>query len=38
MSSLECDDYQNALSKVQSLIVMSSNIHRILDFNIEDIV
>ncbi len=36
--SLECDDYQNALSKVQSLIVMSSNIHRILDFNIEDIV
>lgn len=36
--SLKCDDYQNALSKIQSLIVMSSNIHRVLDFNLADII
>lgn len=36
--SLECEDYQNALSKIQSLLVMSSNIHDILDFNITDII
>ncbi len=36
--SLQCGDYNNALSKCQSLIVMSKNIHRLLDFNIEDII
>lgn len=36
--SLQCDDYQNALSKVRSLEIMSSNIHAILDFNLTDII
>lgn len=36
--SLESGDFQNALSKLQSLIVMSGNLRRILDFNIEDII
>ncbi len=36
--SLQCGDYNNALSKCQSLIVMSKNIHRLLDFNVEDII
>lgn len=36
--SLRCDDYQNALSKCHSLIVMASNIERLLDFNAEDII
>lgn len=36
--SLESDDFQNAQSKIQSLLVMSSNLHRILDFNLEDII
>ncbi len=36
--SLESEDFQNALSKIQSLLVMSSNLHRILDFNLEDII
>ena len=36
--SLECEDYQNALSKCRSLIVMADNIKRLLDFNAEDIV
>lgn len=36
--SLICDDYQNALSKCRSLIVMASNIERLLDFNAEDII
>lgn len=36
--SLECGDFDNAMSKCQSLIVMSKNIHRILDFNAEDII
>ncbi len=36
--SLESGDYQNAQSKIQSLIVMSSNLHRILDFNLEDVI
>lgn len=36
--SLECNDYDNALSKLQSLLVMSANIHSILDFNIADII
>lgn len=36
--SLECSDFANALSKIQSLMAMSKNIHQILDFNIEDII
>lgn len=36
--SLECGDYANAMSKCQSLISMSTNIHQILDFNVEDII
>lgn len=36
--SIECGDFQNALSKVASLKVMSDNIHDILDFNIKDII
>lgn len=36
--SLECEDYQNALSKCLSLIVMAENIKRLLDFNVEDII
>lgn len=36
--SLRCGDYQNALSKCLSLITMSNNIEKLLDFNIEDIV
>ncbi len=38
VGSLKCEDYDNALSKVQSLLVMSKNIHNILDFNITDII
>ncbi len=36
--SLECGDFNNAMSKCQSLISMSKNLHQILDFNIEDII
>lgn len=36
--SLECGDYQNALSKCHSLIVMGNNIRQLLDFNAEDII
>lgn len=36
--SLECEDFQNASSKIRSLLVMSSNLHRVLDFNAEDII
>ena len=36
--SLECKDYQNALSKCRSLIVRADNIKRLLDFNAEDII
>ena len=36
--SLECEDYQNALSKCRSLIVMADNIKRLLDFNAQDII
>ncbi|MCM1306127.1 MAG: DUF4363 family protein [Bacteroides sp.] len=36
--SLECGDFDNALSKVRSLMVMSRNIHNILDFNASDII
>ena len=36
--SLESDDFQNAQSKIQSLLVMSANLHQILDFNLEDVI
>ena len=36
--SLECDDFDNALSKIRSLQIMSRNIHDILDFNLADII
>lgn len=36
--SLECGDFDNALSKVRSLQIMSGNIHNILDFNFSDII
>ncbi len=36
--SLECKDYLNAMSKCQSLIVMADNTHKILDFNLADII
>lgn len=36
--SLECGDFDNALSKIRSLQIMSRNIHNILDFNIADII
>jgi hypothetical protein len=36
--SLECGDFDNAMSKCQSLISMSKNIHQILDFNVEDVI
>ncbi len=36
--SLEYGDYQNALSKCRSLVVMADNIKRLLDFNAEDII
>ncbi len=38
IGSIECDDFDNAMSKCQSLMSMSQNIHRILDFNVEDII
>ena len=36
--SLECGDFNNALSKCVSLKSMSKNLHNVLDFNIEDII
>lgn len=36
--SLECGDFNNALSKCASLQSMSTNLHHVLDFNIEDII
>lgn len=36
--SLQCGDFDNALSKCQSLMIMSKNLRRLLDFNVEDIV
>lgn len=36
--SIRCDDYQNALSKCLSLIVMANNIKKLLNFNAEDII
>ncbi len=38
VGSLECNDYDNALSKIRSLQIMSRNIHNILDFNLADII
>lgn len=36
--SLECNDFLNAMSKCQSLIMMASNTHKLIDFNLEDII
>ncbi len=36
--SLECGDFNNALSKCESLYSMSKNLHDVLDFNAEDII
>ena len=36
--SIECGDFDNALSKCESLKVMASNIHKVLDFNGLDII
>lgn len=36
--SIECGDFDNALSKCESLRVMASNIHDVLDFNGADII
>ena len=38
VGSLECGDYDNALSKIRSLPILSQNIHNILDFNLADII
>lgn len=36
--SLECGDFNNALSKCVSLLSISKNLHDVLDFNAEDII
>ena len=36
--SLECGDFNNALSKCVSLLSISKNLRGVLDFNIEDII
>ncbi len=36
--SLAEGDFLNAASKIRSLLTMSSNIRRVLDFNVEDII
>ena len=36
--SIEKGDYDNALSKCESLVVMAGNIHKVLDFNGLDII
>ncbi|MBR5173745.1 MAG: DUF4363 family protein [Clostridia bacterium] len=36
--SLECGDFNNALSKCESLYSLSKNLHNVLDFNMEDII
>lgn len=36
--SIECGDFDNALSKCESLKVMAVNIHKVLDFNGLDII
>ena len=36
--SLECEDFNNALSKCVSLLSISKNLHDVLDFNAQDII
>ncbi|MBR4800759.1 MAG: DUF4363 family protein [Clostridia bacterium] len=36
--SIECGDFENALSKCESLKIMAVNIHNVLDFNGIDII
>ncbi len=36
--SIECGDYDNALSKCESLKTLAENIHKVLDFNGLDII
>ena len=36
--SIEKSDFDNALSKCESLIVMAKNIHNVLDFNVSDVI
>ena len=36
--SLECGDFNNAMSKCASLMSMSKNLHDVLDFNVADII
>ncbi|MBQ3755442.1 MAG: DUF4363 family protein [Clostridia bacterium] len=36
--SIECGDFENALSKCESLKTMAANIHKVLDFNGLDII
>ena len=36
--SLECGDFNNALSKCVSLLSISKNLHDVLDFNVQDII
>ncbi|NLZ25831.1 MAG: DUF4363 family protein [Clostridiales bacterium] len=36
--SLMCGDTQNALSKVESILIMSDNVREIINFNIRDII
>ena len=36
--SIEKGDFDNALSKCESLIVMAKNIHNVLDFNVSDVI
>lgn len=36
--SLECGDFNNALSKCVSLLSISKNLHDVLDFNAQDII
>ncbi len=36
--SIEKGDFDNAVSKCESLIVMADNIHNVLDFNVSDVI
>ena len=36
--SLECGDFENALSKCESLKIIAANLHSVLDFNATDII
>lgn len=38
VGSLECEDTKNAMSKVESLKIISKNTRSILDFNLRDII